>query len=414
MGQFLEDFVMKAKKAQVLTAQEDESFKCAVCLIALNEVEGQLQENITIDDIETKIDNDICNHLSGGLAKDCKDLVADLPAIAKDIDKTWDVNVACVDLDFCTKPVAHNESETIDMQTYVINLDLAPEERWTEICSNETYIAHWKDMVNWITGGLADGGKYVEELGEAIHSLMPEEYAAGNILHTRNLDFWAGMGFTDTLKSLALIADFQSGGVTKFKTTTFAGYSGALSGQVPGEFAVTIDTRFYPGGVMELLDEIVVAFTEKNATLVAFLSRDTLAQATSFEEAAPMLENGKLIADVYYIVSGNSAGEGLIISRNRTDSANNWQLDAASGRWYEVETNYDHWKPAPWFDNRRYWANLRMNDIGASRITLDAMFEGVMSQKPTLNLETTYTFLSVAANSTYKSYVRYCPWPCVQ
>ena len=42
--QFLEDFVMKAKKAQVLTAQEDESFKCAVCLIALNEVEGQLQE----------------------------------------------------------------------------------------------------------------------------------------------------------------------------------------------------------------------------------------------------------------------------------------------------------------------------------------------------------------------------------
>ena len=70
-----------------------------------------------------------------------------------------DVNVACVDLDFCTKPVAHNESETIDMQTYVINLDLAPEERWTEICSNETYIAHWKDMVNWITGGLADGGK---------------------------------------------------------------------------------------------------------------------------------------------------------------------------------------------------------------------------------------------------------------
>ena len=41
----------------------------------------------------SQIDNDICNHLSGGLAKDCKDLVADLPAIAKDIDKTWSVRL---------------------------------------------------------------------------------------------------------------------------------------------------------------------------------------------------------------------------------------------------------------------------------------------------------------------------------
>lgn len=52
----------------------------------------------------------------------------------------------------------------------------------------------------------------------------------GTMYHARNLDFWAGLGFTDGLKNMTFIAEFQKAGKTLFHGTTFAGFSGLLSG----------------------------------------------------------------------------------------------------------------------------------------------------------------------------------------
>ena len=49
-----------------------------------------------------------------------------------------------------------------------------------------------------------------------------------------------------------------------------------------------------------------------------------------------------------------------------------------------------------------------MKEIGQAGLTLDKMFTDVLSVKPTLNLETTYSFLSIPANGTYKSYGHIC------
>lgn len=114
----------------------------------------------------------------------------------------------------------------------------------------------------------------------------------------------------------------------------------------PGAFSITIDTRFYPDGVSELFYEIVAAILERNATLVAFLSRDVLTQQPDFDAALYNLSNDELIADVYYIMAGVKPTEGVVISRNRQNATDVWKLDPPS-RWFEVETNYDHWKPAP-------------------------------------------------------------------
>ncbi len=38
----------------------------------------------------------------------------------------------------------------------------------------------------------------------------------GKILHARNLDFWAGMGFTDSLKEMTIQVEFQKQGKTVF------------------------------------------------------------------------------------------------------------------------------------------------------------------------------------------------------
>lgn len=302
-----------------------------------------------------------------------------------------------------------------------------------------------------ITSILPDGGVALNDIGEAINSFyMPYELAqeiqgccsvigvpvgwatlfnlgyeisdactsivaqdpSGKILHSRNLDFWPGMGFTDTLKAMSFIVDWQKGGETTFKTTSMAGYVGSLSGMKAGAFSVTIDTRFYPNGIWEIFYEVVAALEEKNSSLVAFLTREVLQNENDFNAALEQLANDDLIADVYYIMAGTQPTEGVVISRNRTDAADVWQL-APPGRWFEVETNYDHWKPPPWFDDRYTPAVIAMNAMGAQNATLQGMYQ-VMSTKPVLNLQTIHTMLACPADGTYESYIRWCPYPCVQ
>jgi len=148
-----------------------------------------------------------------------------------------------------------------------------------------------------------------------------------------------------------------------------------------------------------------------HASLVTFLSRQVLQNDGDFNTALNDLSDDNLIADVYYILAGSKPGEGAVISRNRTDAADVWRLD--SSRWFEAQTNYDHWQQPPWFDNRVDPANNAMNSVGQQKISLDTLFQ-VLSTKPVLNLQTTYTILSCPATGEYTSYTRYCPYPCVE
>jgi len=151
---------------------------------------------------------------------------------------------------------------------------------------------------------------------------------------------------------------------------------------------------------------------KKNATLVTFLLREVFENENDFQGALSNLSSGTLIADVYYIVAGVSAGQGAVISRNRTGADDVWILNSPT-RWFEVETNYDHWEQPPWFDNRLDPANDAMNAMGVAGVSLDNMFK-VLSVKPVLNLQTTYTILSCPAKSNFTAFTRYCPYPCVE
>uniref|UniRef100_A0A6B2LA01 ceramidase n=1 Tax=Arcella intermedia TaxID=1963864 RepID=A0A6B2LA01_9EUKA len=249
------------------------------------------------------------------------------------------------------------------------------------------------------------------EVSDACTSIVAQT-PDGKILHARNLDFWAGMGFTETLKEMTVQIDFQKGGKTLFTSTSFVGMVGLLSGFKPHAFSATVDTRFYPGGIGELFYEIIAAIEERNASLVSFLLRDVFTNEQDFQGALENLSNDELIADVYYILAGVSAGQGAVISRNRTGADDVWLLDSPS-RWFEVETNYDHWKEAPWFDDRIDPANAVMNSFGQQAISLDNMWK-TLSTKPVFNLQTTYSILSCPATGEYSSFTRYCPYPCVE
>jgi len=234
----------------------------------------------------------------------------------------------------------------------------------------------------------------------------------GQIYHVRNMDFWDGIWLTDHLKNLTVTLDFQKGGKTQFYSTSFAGYVGILSGMKPGAFSISINTRYYPQhGLKNFLYEIIAAVMEKNNSLVSFLSREVMTNENNWAAAVDQLSNGALIADVYYTVGGVSANEGAVISRNRLNASDVWVLNAS--HWYEVQTNYDHWKQPPWFDDRVIPAEDAMDAMGQAGISYENLFK-VLSVKPVLNLQSTFTMLTSAAEGNYTSLTRWCPYPCAE
>jgi len=151
---------------------------------------------------------------------------------------------------------------------------------------------------------------------------------------------------------------------------------------------------------------------KKNASLVSFLPRQILQNDDTFDEAYGDLTSTNLIADVYYIIAGTKSGEGVVISRNRTDSADNWQLNSPS-RWFEVQSNYDHWTPMPWYDDRVDPANNVITSFGQQGIDLNKMMQ-VLTTKPVLNIETVHSILACPATGEFSALIRYCPYPCVE
>jgi len=249
------------------------------------------------------------------------------------------------------------------------------------------------------------------EVTETCTSILAEK-DNGQIILGRNHDFGAGMGFTAALKNLACQVDFQKGGATQFSTVGYAGFVGSLSGFKSKGYSITINTRFYPDGITELFYQVIAAILEKNASLVSFLPRQVLQKDDTYAQALYDLENTELIADVYYTIAGVNSGEGTVVSRNRTVSADNWVLDSPS-RWFVVQSNYDHWTPMPWYDDRVDPANDVLNNFGQKGFTLDKMMQ-VISTKPVLNIQTVHSILACPATGEFSSWLRYCQYPCVQ
>jgi len=424
----------------------DISVPCAVCGIVVNEIAGFIIENKTESEIEDLLKSDICANL-GAVAPVCDLLVDALPVILQGLENQWSVSVVCVDLSLCTAPFTpHNDP--VPMPRYTINLDLPPNQRWTQICSDPNIKQNAMYLYNTV---VALSGAFLGDIGQELNDkYFPTEYAQeiigcaqqigipygflamfnlgyeisdactaiiaqttdGKILHGRNMDFWFGMGLTETLKEIAVLIDYQKGGKTVFSSAGFAGYVGVLSGFKPGAFSVTVNTRFYPGGIVQLFYEVIAAIEEKNASLVSFLLRDVMQNENDYASALENLSDVELIADVYYTMAGVSEGQGAVISRNRTAPDDVWILSAPS-RWYEVETNYDHWNPPPWFDDRLDPANDAMNALGQANLSLTNIMQ-VLTVKPVFNLQTAYTILSCPATGEFQAYTRYCPYPCVQ
>uniref|UniRef100_A0A7N8XL35 Acid ceramidase n=1 Tax=Mastacembelus armatus TaxID=205130 RepID=A0A7N8XL35_9TELE len=215
----------------------------------------------------------------------------------------------------------------------------------------------------------------------------------GNLIHGRNLDFGLFMGWdvknkswiiSEKLKPLVVNLDFKRNNQTVFKSTNFAGYVGMLTGIKPHSFTLTMNERFsLDGGYIGILEWIL---GNRDGMWMSFLTRSVLENATSYDEAKTRLAQTKLLAPAYFILGGNQTGQGCVITRSRL-------IDLKLGRWYVLETNYDHWEEPFFLDDRRTPAMKCMNQ------TTQAL--------------TTYTTLMQVSEGKLESYIRDCPNPCL-
>uniref|UniRef100_A0A8C1QE07 Acid ceramidase n=1 Tax=Cyprinus carpio TaxID=7962 RepID=A0A8C1QE07_CYPCA len=340
---------------------------------------------------------------------------------------------------------------------YTVNLDLPPSERWTQVIkAKNTEVAvsllmhcllglrPWpllcicmsalplivdtlpQPFNEEIKGIAAVSGiplgeitlfNIFYEVFTVCTSVVAEDFN-GNIYHARNLDFGLFMGWdrhnktwtlTEKLKPLLVNVNFQRGHKTVFKSTNLAGYVGILTGIRPGEFSLTVNERFsVDGGYVGILEWIL---GWRDGMWMGFLTRKVLENATSYEDAKNQLSQTELLAPAYFILGGNGTGQGCVITRTRINTLDIWELDMKLGRWYVLETNYDHWEKPMIFDDRRTPAMKCMNKATQANISLASIYD-VLSTKPVLNKLTTYTSLMDVSAGTLESYIRDCPNPC--
>lgn len=345
--------------------------------------------------------------------------------------------------------------------TYIVNLDLPPEKRWQQVAASKSkqiklllnkFIEFAENFGNGTVDKIIN---YINERGDDMDKNLPQPFAdemrgiatasglglgeviiynlfyevftvctsivaesnTGKLYHARNMDFGLFLGWdiknktweiTEALRPMVINVDFQSKGKTVFKSVHFAGYIGVLTGIKPGVFTLSMNERFdLNGGYIGIIEWILGIRTGQ---WMGFLTRDTLQYADSYVEATKNLTMTKMLAPAYFIVGGNTTGQGTVITRDRNKAADVWNMVDAGG-WYILETNYDHWKKPLFVDDRRTPANRCMKKMTKNNAGWPGMFN-VLSSKPVLNKLTTYTALMQVNDGSLETWLQDCPDPC--
>jgi hypothetical protein len=313
-----------------------------------------------------------------------------------------------------------NSDIPLDIPSFSIDLDLDPIDRWSNIIPNfaqpmrefndkihaeipQVYI----DVAEIIASRLDNHipQPYHDELYSIAHAIsMPladivlinlvyelRTYCTsllvrtlnGTILHGRNLDFNLN---TDLLRRLTFHGKFfrQSKPTFEYQSIHFAGSIGLLTSSRQNYFSLSINQRitndkhWWMNGLMFFLH----LHTMPLFILTRFIFDNPF---MSYKDMKYILENRYLIAPVYFILT-DGRSSGMIITRNRLNSINPIELNSTL-----VQTNYDHWIDDPFNDPRRTTAENILQTFNSTEITINNIFDIVLSVIPVLNRITIYT-----------------------
>ncbi|PIK58553.1 hypothetical protein BSL78_04523 [Apostichopus japonicus] len=303
-------------------------------------------------------------------------------------------------------------------QRFRVDLETPPEERWDHILKQYD-IEKFRKIAKEVVNVFISSSHTVPSFQNCWFLPEPDYRSVGQV-HTRAVcvrdqrnrkDFRIGsrgnpglnIVYDVTAFCTSIVAQDTKGAIwhgrnldykADYTTTSFLGQVGVFTGMRPHEFTISLNERDQ-GSVEKNIEALIEALILKKGMLTSFILRETIATRRNFRTAVDELSTTPLVAPVYIIVGGVRPSEGVVITRGQKD-AELWHLDAKSGRWWLLETNYDHWVPPPAHDDRRDPGNKAMEKVGQENINERTLFE-VLSVEPVLNEHTAYTCLMSAA-----------------
>ncbi|KAI3382432.1 hypothetical protein SNEBB_003485 [Seison nebaliae] len=367
------------------------------------------------------------------------------------------MNSSCVD--DAWPPIAKDKIEDV-----VLNLDDAPIDRWRSIAapmSNDIaslinefkhYLEEWSKyfkeivvLLEWDLSifvdklpepfrsemiGISDATNI--ELGDIVlFNIMYEATALctsivaktkdNEIIHARNLDFGIFMGWDvrnhtwsieEKLKPLLRNVKFVKNGKVFYEMVSYVGYVGALTIMKNDIFSLTVNSRFDKFSESGMKGIIQWMMGDHSAMWNTLLSRQLAEMDLNYTEVKHKLATDKIVAPIYYTISGSNAKEGAVITRwpeeGHSDIVDIGTANYSSS--FLLQTNYDHWKKPLFIDDRRTPGIFCMKQSGDT--FNNSSLYNVLSTIPVLNKLSTYTVIMSAQTNQLISYKRKCPDPC--
>ena len=338
-----------------------------------------------------------------------------------------------------------------DAPRFELNLDLAPEDRWTEI------VTQFNDTIHDSLDSLFENNKEIKELLEVASIVMKarpsavrtwcgdEQYAEmqsiarltnldldvlaaistiydlsassalsgkactgiviqndkDEIIHGRNLDY----NFPPQMENLTAVVDFKRNGTVLFTSVSYIFMTAFNTAMKPGAFSLSQDERDQGSIFTNMYDLFLKPRRSTFSTM-----REVMESAETFEDALKMLSTVPLPAASYFILGGVSPGQGAVITRNRDDAEDVWRLGQRSEKgtestFYVIETNYDNWMDMDPKDNRRAPAERFLNSTGPVGFDSNTMMrcmtntdhDSSVGERPVYNSGTVYSAVMQAA-----------------
>jgi len=173
----------------------------------------------------------------------------------------------------------------------------------------------------------------------------------------------------------------------------------------PGQYAVTLNERDLGGNFLE--DMLMGLFRGgwEPTHYLRHLMEDP--QVNTFDLALQRLAHAKLIAPVYYIMSGPGSNQGIVVTRERTSLKSTRQLYIkAPNGWYILQTNYDWDKEPPAIDNRRKYGLQYMNELGRTGTNNNTnLINKVLGKWPIRNDNTAYSTIMSPHSGDFETWI---------
>jgi len=207
-----------------------------------------------------------------------------------------------------------------------------------------------------------------------------------------------------------LQVEYKKGGVTVFTGVQAAGMAGILHGMRKGSTSVQLNARDHGGSpFVNILEELV-----RGAKTPTHAMRKALETTSDFTATKNILVSERLANPAYYVMGGTEHSQGAIVARDRESVADVWQLNETSSKdkaginpqpgWFRFQTNYDHWKKAPSYDDRRTPGVAYTKDFCGGRVDEKCVWK-VMTTWPVLNPHTDVTSVMCASTGFIETVV---------